>query len=162
MFHQQKHQHKNPQNQNPQNSSNQCASQLEMRSLTRRYSEMSESSDYQSHHEEGEDNEPLKKSEEYIIEFLDLLQTQSTTQTLQVGRKLAMKMVEIALNTNEQQTSTENESPDEIVFTETKLSVSEKLDSILEQLQVISLRLTNLEQKFIILDPNNNQISEHG
>lgn len=111
--------------------------------LLRRLSEVSTDS--------GQSFDSAKKQEEYIIEFLDLLQSQ-TGHTLAVDRKLAIKMVEIALNS-------ESESFER--FTETKSSVSEKLDEIMEQLVELNQRLSNLEAKFISLDSNNNQIIEN-
>lgn len=71
---------------------------------------------------------------------------------LAVDRKLAVKMVEIALNA-------ETESSER--FAETKSSVSEKLDEIMEQLVELNQRLSNLEAKFVSLDGNNNQIIEN-
>lgn len=111
--------------------------------MLRRLSEVSTDS--------GQSFDSAKKQEEYIIEFLDLLQSQ-TGHTLAVDRKLAIKMVEIALNS-------ETESLER--FTETKSSVSEKLDEIMEQLVEFNQRLSNLETKFISLDSNNNQIIEN-
>lgn len=111
--------------------------------LLRRLSEVSTDS--------GQSFDSSKKQEEYIIEFLDLLQSQ-TGHVLAVDRKLAVKMVEIALNA-------ETESSER--FAETKSSVSEKLDEIMEQLVELNQRLSNLEAKFVSLDGNNNQIIEN-
>jgi len=86
---------------------------------------------------------PIKKDEEYIIEYLDMLQSQ-TGDTIHVNRRLALKILELAM--------LKGDSRHQAVATDCKPKshLATKLDTIIEELQSINQRVQSIEQHYCL------------
>ena len=121
-------------------------------------------------------NEPPKRDDEYVIDFIDILQSQSDSERIEMDRHLAVKILKIVLvnsgssgNTSGSGSNTPGSSYDSIdspissygfskMNRRSRNSRKRKLKRVFEQLRSINRRMERFETHFGLIDLNNNNI----